>query len=320
MNGAINASYAGAAKVTGGKSPYTWTQSGGTLPTGLTLTFAGNTAVLTGTPAETGTFKFELTVADKNGVSDTKSFTIEITKPDISWTFKDGTLNEAYTDIVIATGGTAPYKWSKSGTLPTGLSLTYTGSLAVLSGTPEEAGTFKFKLKVTDKNKAALTRSFTVKIAESDEVEGTASSKASTKSVTSSTYGRARTKQTTSSNGGAVRENSLGLLGEDSTNVNIYAELKVVSDDIVESYDGKDSDIVKVKAGTPLRFTVNNWGTDVFDVVVYVDDKPVNRVEVSGEGEFTLPAEIVADDFKVGVKAQSETGKRESEELYIIAE
>ena len=93
-----------------------------------------------------------------------------------------------------------------------------------------------------------------------------------------------------------------------------------MSEDIIEAYEGKDSDLVKVKAGTPLRFEIGGWGTEVDNIVVYVDDKPLVDVEVSGEGQFTLPAEIVRDDFKIGVKAQSTTGSRESEELYIIAE
>ncbi len=87
--------------------------------------------------------------------------------------------------------------------------------------------------------------------------------------------------------------------------------LRVESEDIVESYDGKDSDMVKVKANRPLHFIVN-----VTDVVVYVDDQAVENVTVSGEGKFTLPAELIHDDFKVSAKS----GEQESEEVYIIAE
>ena len=53
--------------------------------------------------------------------------------------------------------------------------------------------------------------------------------------------------------------------------------------------------------------------------VVYVDDKAVEGLAVE-DSKFTLPAEMVHDDFKVSVKAQSEGVEHESEELYIISE
>src|SRR5262249_17333026 len=46
-----------------------------------------------------------------------------------------------------AAGGTPPYTWSASGTLPAGLALSPAG---VLSGTPTAAGTASFTAQVTD--------------------------------------------------------------------------------------------------------------------------------------------------------------------------
>ena len=251
-------------------------------------------------------------------------------KPSIASKFANGVVGVAYSKSVTVSGNTAPYTWSKSGSLPTGLKLKFSGVKATLSGTPTAAGTFKFKIKVAGKDGVSYAKTFTVTIAEASASSQT-SSVSKTGSTSGTTSGMAyeetqaeQTKSNSSSSGGThsgLSENSQGLLDGENTDVNLRAELKVESDDVVESYDEKDSDMVKVKARTPLRFTVSDWGTEVVDVVVYVDDKPMNSVEVSDEGKFTLSAEIVKNDFKVSVKAQSAAGKKlESEELYIIAE
>ena len=171
LTGTFNASasagksYTGKATVTGGTSPYTWTYSGN-LPAGLRFTSSGRTATVSGTPTTAGTFTFTIKVTDANGISVSKSFTVKVTKPAISGTFKTtGTLNKSYSSSVRASGGTTPYKWVKSsGSLPTGLKLTYSGATAKLTGKPTRAGTFKFALRVTDKNGGTDTESFTITI------------------------------------------------------------------------------------------------------------------------------------------------------------
>jgi len=65
-----------------------------------------------------------------------------------------GTLNVAYAATLAATGGTAPYTWSSSGTLPKGLTLSGAG---VLSGTPTVAGSSSFSITVTDSASPAAT-------------------------------------------------------------------------------------------------------------------------------------------------------------------
>ncbi len=191
-NGIIKAAYAKKTfKVTGGTAPYTWTKSG-TLPNGLKLTYnsAKTQAYLSGTPTKAGDFTFKLTAKDSNGASVSKSFTVTITKPTMSGTVSDGTVGTAYSKKTFTvTGGTAPYTWKKTGTLPTGLTLTYnsTKTKAYLSGTPTKAGIFDFTLKATDTNGAAVSKSFTITIktskptlsgSVSDGVVGTAYTKA----------------------------------------------------------------------------------------------------------------------------------------------
>lgn len=84
-------------------------------------------------------------------------------------------------------------------------------------------------------------------------------------------------------------------------------------------YEGKDSDLVKVSSGKPVEFIIGDWGVNVSDISVYVNDEIVSYVTVK-DNRFTLPTEIVNNDFKVMVKAESEGTEIESEEVYIISE
>ncbi|MBR4196130.1 MAG: putative Ig domain-containing protein [Synergistaceae bacterium] len=316
-NGVVKAKYTGSVTVSGGTASYTWKNSG-TIPTGLKIKYSGNKATLSGTPTKAGTFTFKLTATDKNKAAVTKSFTVKITQPAISGTFANGVVKAKYTSSVTVSGGTAPYTWKNSGTIPTGLKIKYSGNKATLSGTPTKAGTFTFKLTATDKNKAVVSKSFTVKITEAKSSGKSSSGNGATSLYAESLTGQAdsvgETPQIPSS-----PTDQTGLAGTGDTAVNLSADLEIVSDDILESYEGRDSDLVKVRENTPLRFTVSNWGANVSTITVYVNDNPVDST-VSGGGLFTLPAEIVSGDFKVSAKAQSEAGEIETNELYIIAE
>src|ERR1700760_3708113 len=54
-----------------------------------------------------------------------------------------GTINNPYSVVMQATGGTGTYTWSiSSGTLPPGL--TFNGMTAFLTGTPTSSGSFSF--------------------------------------------------------------------------------------------------------------------------------------------------------------------------------
>lgn len=281
--------------------------------------------------------------------------------PEIPGKFANGKLNARYSKSVTVSGDSAPYKWAMtSGDVPDGLTLKFSGAKAKLSGTPEKSGTFKFVLRVTDKNKATVSKKFTVKITKpaisgtfSDGVLKTKYSEtlnmsggvspykltqvsgklptglkltsSDVKVKLSGTPKKAGTfkfklRVTDANAATSTKSFTVKITKVSSSSLNEAsspaAELKIVSADIVEKFGGKDSDLVKVKTGTPLRFTVTNRGTSFDNVAVYVDDKELDTAEVYDEGEFTIPAEAVSGDFKVGVKAQD----FESEELYIIAE
>ena len=68
----------------------------------------------------------------------------------------------AYSQALTATGGTSPYSWSvSSGTLPTGLSLSSSGTL---SGTPTVAGAFPFTVAVKDAASASASASLSINV------------------------------------------------------------------------------------------------------------------------------------------------------------
>ena len=77
-----------------------------------------------------------------------------------------GAVYPGYT-FAVASGGTAPYTWSGTGSVPPGLSLDTTGGL---SGTSVTAGTYSFTVTVTDSSNPQLTNSTTVSITIDDSL------------------------------------------------------------------------------------------------------------------------------------------------------
>jgi alpha-tubulin suppressor-like RCC1 family protein len=160
-NGYLNVAYSQTLAATGGKTPYTWTVSSGTLPAGLTLSSAG---VISGTPTAAGSSTFTVQVADANSVKATKSLTLVI-NPALTITtasLPDGYLSTAYSQTLVATGGKAAYTWTKTtGSLPAGLTLSTAG---VISGTPTAAGTSSFTVQAKDANNTLATKALTITV------------------------------------------------------------------------------------------------------------------------------------------------------------
>lgn len=83
-----------------------------------------------------------------------------------------GRVGQAYSETVMAVGGTPDYSWSiASGSLPSGLSLD--AATGEISGTPAETGTFTFTVQVTDATTPTArtnTRSLRITILKGDTV------------------------------------------------------------------------------------------------------------------------------------------------------
>ena len=146
---------------TGGSTPYKWSVSSGSLPSGLTLSSGG---VISGTPTVSGTSTFGITVTDAATKAQTKSVMYSITVASQtaalsinSTSLGTGVVGSTYATQLSASGGTPGYTWSlASGSLPGGLALSSAG---VISGTPTASGTFTFVVQAKDSGSPAQTAS-----------------------------------------------------------------------------------------------------------------------------------------------------------------
>ncbi len=90
------------------------------------------------------------TILDASGLGTINNDDIPVTLSPTS--IPNGTVGVAYSQTIIASGGTSPYSYSISaGSLPAGISLSSGG---VLSGTPSAGGTFNFTIDATDNSGA----------------------------------------------------------------------------------------------------------------------------------------------------------------------
>ena len=93
-------------------------------------------------------------VAFKAGAAAPPPLTISTT------TLPAGTVGQAYSTTLAASGGVSPYTWSASG-LPGGLSLSSTGTI---SGTPTTSGAFTASVAILDATNAKVSASETISI------------------------------------------------------------------------------------------------------------------------------------------------------------
>ena len=157
-----NIAYSQSVTALGGTAPYTYALVG-TLPTGLSLNTS--TGAITGTPTAAGTFNFSINASDSLGAFGTRAYSIVIANAPIvvnPATLPGGTVGTAYSQTLVATGGSGGYTYGATGSLPSGLTLTSGG---VLSGTPTTGGSFTFTVTATDSALGTGMRSYTVVIA-----------------------------------------------------------------------------------------------------------------------------------------------------------
>jgi Putative Ig domain len=151
--------------------PYRFRVLGGALPPGLWLSDEGQ---LLGIPTQAGSWSFWLELSDEDPPSQPwcaprkseRLFTIDVVAaltiaPE---TAPPATLGTPYALALSAEGGNGTRTWSlASGELPPGLELS--SSSGAITGTPTAAGTYVFRVRVSDGSRLA-TKRFSVRVRE----------------------------------------------------------------------------------------------------------------------------------------------------------
>ena len=162
---------------TGGVTPITWTQTAGTLPTGLSLSTAG---VISGTPtvaAAATPLTFKATdstpVTPQTASSSGLTLTVDSAVAISTSSLPSATVRVAYSTTLAATGGATPYTWSiTAGSLPAGLSLA--ASTGIISGTPTAVVSGSITFKVTDNDGGTASKALSLTLNGSVQPVGSA--------------------------------------------------------------------------------------------------------------------------------------------------
>ena len=179
--------YSQANAASGGATPYTFTVSQGAIPAGTTLDPAGGT--VSGTPTANGSFSYTITVTDHNGAIATAATTGTM-KAGVALTATQSPnteLGTTYSQTNTVSGGTAPYTYTITGTVPTGT--TFNTANGSVTGPLTTAGTFSYTVQVTDSLGGVATAPTNVTIAAAVTLAATAS----TNTVVGQTYSQTNT-------------------------------------------------------------------------------------------------------------------------------
>lgn len=169
---ALGSSYNQTITASGGRIPYTYAVTAGSLPAGLALN--KDTGIIAGTTNVAGTYSFIITGTDADFRTTSSTFTVTVgsgggtgptgTPPTIvNTTLPNVATSSAYNQTIIVSGGNVPYLFQvTAGSLPTGLSLNKdTGGI---TGQAQVPGTFSFIVTVTDANSLAATNTYTITV------------------------------------------------------------------------------------------------------------------------------------------------------------
>ncbi len=165
-NGTFNIPYSQTVTASGGTAPYSYAVTAGSLPNGLSLS---STGALSGTPTQAGDYPITITATDSTTgaaapYTGSQSYTLHIDGPAITvapGTVPNATVGAAYSQTLSASGGTAPYTFAATGSVPSGLTLSAGGTL---SGTPTTAGDFSFTVTATDADSFTGNQAYTVHV------------------------------------------------------------------------------------------------------------------------------------------------------------
>jgi large repetitive protein len=145
----------------GGVAPYGYGVVQGPMPPGLTLSSEG---LISGTTFQAGMFPFAVRAVSATNEQVFKTYTLSIAAASLTLSpssMPQGMAGSRYLQPVAAVGGIAPYAFTLSGRLPTGL--TFEPAIGI-DGIPLESGTFGFDITATDAGGATVTRTYSMVI------------------------------------------------------------------------------------------------------------------------------------------------------------
>lgn len=161
--GSLGSDYVVDLRGTGGRPPYTWRVSAGSLPGGFMLSPEGQ---IYGAPVEVGYRAFEVQLRDDASSTATVGLGLEIRGPTnltiVPSTLAPARVGEPYSQELRALGGIGTLTWTALTTLPPGLSVAASGAIG---GIPERVGAYAFTLEVVDSRGNRDTASFTLDVA-----------------------------------------------------------------------------------------------------------------------------------------------------------
>ncbi|WP_287595528.1 putative Ig domain-containing protein [Thermomonas sp.] len=150
----------------GGASPWSGFQVTN-LPAGLSITgTTANSVTVSGTPTQAGTFNLNVSATDSstgNGPYTVgQAFALVVSGPALALAPAGASFNAPYgvpySQAFTASGGTGPYTYAATGTLPPGI--TFSGN--TLSGTATTPGSYSFTITATDTGSTGTGAPFTV--------------------------------------------------------------------------------------------------------------------------------------------------------------
>lgn len=158
-DGVVNTPYSLTLNATGGTQPYTWSVKSGVLPDGLSLNPA--TGVISGTPTKAVDTAFSVVATDaghplRTATSQPLTLIVVPVLTGTTTSLPQAAVAQVggYNAQLTAAGGTGPYVWTLTGTLPPGLSLSTTGQI---TGQPTQTGVFPFSVQMTDASSPPLS-------------------------------------------------------------------------------------------------------------------------------------------------------------------
>ena len=161
------AGFSGSIAVSGGTAPYSNLAVTG-LPAGLTASLSGSTITISGTPTASGTFNnVNASIMDSAGNTGSHTYTLTINAAPTLGSLSNTawTVNRAgYSGTIAVIAGTPAYSNLTATGLPAGLSASLSGSTITLSGTPTATGSFSVNVHVTDAAGAVASSTFALTI------------------------------------------------------------------------------------------------------------------------------------------------------------